>query len=109
LEGALAARLYPHQAGIENQRADRPAVVAGARLDIENGLAHQDETLDHPIDRSAVDQFGGATGQVAGVGAQGSLFAGARGSLPATGLDLAEMVEAFDPDGHAQQVNGHRA
>ncbi|KAF1853951.1 hypothetical protein Lal_00005164 [Lupinus albus] len=104
LERPMRGRHRLHPAGGEVQGAIALAFLVGIGVDGENGLAHQDAALDHPIDRSAGQQLVAALGQAAGVDGDAGLAAGGYGAAV---LKLRQMVEVADADGKLDQMERH--
>src|SRR5581483_61510 len=103
LERGAGAPQHRHQLLVIDQGAMRFAFVAGG-ADVEQCLPRRDLALDHPVERTAIQQFLGALGRLAGemdkFGLLALLFLFRELAL----LPVAQFLETVDADTKFDQM-----
>jgi len=104
---AARLRLGADQHGIEHEQAAFAARVTDGRFDGHNRLPHPDRPLDNPIERSAGQDFRGASRPVPRHVAQAGLFPRLALAGNASRLGAAQVLHVFDADTHLEKMEGH--
>ena len=98
-----------HQLGVEYDAATGGAVILEVRPQIEHALPHQYETLDHPIERTAVEQFGPPARRLQCAMAQLGRLPFPRQALQPLVLPLGEILHRVDADAKFDEMHRHVA
>src|SRR5216684_2279485 len=99
----LAHQLGRYQRMVHRDEAASLTFVVGLGGERDDALAHADKSLDHPVERAAVEQLRRALRHVTRAMADGPLaFA-----FAASAAQLDEMVEIVDADRHLDEMDGH--
>ena len=100
------------QLGTDEAGAQDKAAALGFRIVIQfvqadDGLAHADEALDDPIERTAVQDLAIAAGPVAGAVDVFSRFVARLGAGPAVGLETFQLLDGFHSNAKFDNMHGH--
>src|SRR5262245_33898340 len=107
LEGAAGLRPRRDELGVEHNATAAPAVVLHLLAEIEHALSHQHEALDHPIERSAVEDFIAPPRGLKGAMAMLGLLPRPGEALEMVGLPLGEFPRRLNADAKLDQMQRH--
>ena len=96
-----------HQLGVEYDATARYAVILDVKPEINDALAHQDDALDHPIERSAVEHLLATARRLQSAMAVLRRLAGALEALQLLCLPVFELLHRVAADAQLDEMDGH--
>jgi hypothetical protein len=107
LEGAALAGPRPEKLRVEHDPATRRTVVLGIGPEVEDALADRHDALDHPIERTAIQDLVTAARRLPGSVTKLRRLAGTGQRFQPRGLPVPQILDGLDANAQLEKMHGH--